>query len=345
LSVWIVVLGLFASATASVSFEADPVLGWNPSTGTYTYQSFIGAWNSHINAGENAWNTLDLNRNFSRVTTSNRQVYVGSIDGVGNRIAEATWTCLAETSSCFLRFDIAENWYAGSGSPGPGQLDVRGVSAHEFGHWHGLGHSNFNPTSDSGLNTMGNASGVAARTIEQDDVNGFWRTASDTVRMASNKSFEFGNSLATHWEFRQASPPGSGGGTHQLVHNSSATPWGNDYVRLQNSCGACGNNISVRQNIEQRKSFSSLPQPAGAMTAQAHLRGPTGNTQALLVVWIWTGVWTPLVKSCTATTSWNSCTFPNLFVANSQGTFTVYLEVYNTDPSKPLYVDMVDLYL
>ncbi len=55
-----------------------------------------------------------------------------------------------------IKFDEDEDWYTGTGTPGNGQYNLRGVALHEFGHmtgWQGpsndgIGAGHFDPDSD-----------------------------------------------------------------------------------------------------------------------------------------------------------------------------------------------------
>jgi hypothetical protein len=169
------------------------------------------------------------------------------------------------------------------------------------------------------------------RTIEQDDINGFWRAFGGSPRVASNKSFEHGS---VHWDRKPAT--GGGSSVDITYMTNGNTPWGTDYFRLDNDCGSCGNNVSIRQHIR----FDGPP--GGTATAQAHVRGPDGGGSAAIVVWdLNTGI--PYIGTCNVPTSggWAVCNRP-VILGNQ---FEVYVEVYNFHPTLRLDVDMVDLYL
>ena len=328
--VLLVASGLMASLTVAVAFEADPILGSNPQT-DLPYELHVTTWITAVDDGENAWDVDDLQRDFFRVSSSANDIFGTYIDGPGGKAADATWGC-HDGPICEMRFDTAEAWYFGTGTSVPsGQIDFRSVAAHEFGHWHGLGHSTFNPDSDNGANTMQQGvGGVARRTIEQDDINGYWRMATDTPRLVSNKSFEY---TSKHWTLAP-----NGGTVDYLTGTGTSTPWGQDYVRLTN--GPFQTNVSIRQNIAQQ----GASQPGGGqyVTSQAHIRG--FGSQAAVVVWNLTGGGaTPHIQICNALGGWGVCNGSNTFQIPSNGNFEVYIEVYNTSGT-PLDVDMVDLY-
>lgn len=68
-------------------------------------------------------------------------VHWGGIDGSGGTLAQ-TFICTSGGNlfNFQIRLDQAENWHGGTTSPGPNEIDVWSVAAHEFGHgtgWRG----------------------------------------------------------------------------------------------------------------------------------------------------------------------------------------------------------------
>jgi hypothetical protein len=65
-------------------------------------------------------------------------IHMGPIDGQFGVYAKA-FTCVftsdnTELYSVNIKFDQAENWYKGTGTPSPSQVDALSVATHEFGH-------------------------------------------------------------------------------------------------------------------------------------------------------------------------------------------------------------------
>ncbi|MCP4959200.1 MAG: matrixin family metalloprotease [Actinomycetia bacterium] len=328
---------VLATISSANAYQVDPALG--NVGGNYLYKQNIAGWDPVFNAGESVWDTQDLTpiRNWVRSNQSQpKKTLFAFLDGAGGTLATGTWGCAKNgvNGQCNLRMDVSENWYTGAGQPGPGQHDARGVIAHEFGHWHGLGHSSFIPSSDPGqkptMHPGYSAGQTYARTTEQDDINGFLRSWANSPRLTANKSIEYG---AAHWEWK---PPSGGAAGSYQYRTDNNTPWGRDYIRIANQCATCDMNASIRQQISQ------VGPPGSTMTAQAHLRGVGGNVSALLVVWnLNTG--TPHVKSCTAPSgSWIVC---NNSLFSHTSNFNVYVEVYNTSPWTSLDIDMIDAYV
>jgi len=73
-----------------------------------------------------------------------------------------------------LKYDQAEEWYLGSGTPAGYQMDLRSTAAHEFGHGLGLDHTQAgNCGAPRATMCAGQIVGTTEqRTLETDDVNG-----------------------------------------------------------------------------------------------------------------------------------------------------------------------------
>jgi hypothetical protein len=112
-----------------------------------------GAFRNRILDGAQEWNRLAPNMRFSHVggdatnvnirrCSPNRPyqrdgVFYGPIDGRLNVLAfvvTCTFPGTNELKHFQMKFDSAENWYTGTGTPGSSAFDVWGVAAHEFGH-------------------------------------------------------------------------------------------------------------------------------------------------------------------------------------------------------------------
>lgn len=160
-----------------------------------------------VYAGDQAWEAHDLRQWTDLVNNDslggNRVVKFDPIDGPGD-IRAQTWPlgCLATSPSCELEFDSGENWCYRTGDPGS-RPDLRGVAAHEFGHWIGLDHSggatgcpspDFLASDNNAYPTMTacyQSSNPDLRTISQDDVNGFHVARQGSPLPTANDSFEY----------------------------------------------------------------------------------------------------------------------------------------------------------
>ena len=101
--------------------------------------------NVGVESGGAAWNAdsrneLYFDHNETLGLQYDNRLFMSDIDGPGHFAAFASTPC--NGSNCDMWFDRAENWYGGTGTPGAGQTDAWSISAHEFGHWVGLNHTN-----------------------------------------------------------------------------------------------------------------------------------------------------------------------------------------------------------
>ena len=110
---------------------------------------------ARINSGAGKWNALGQSLTMRKrgVDLANYDPYVcpssprkngihwREIDGPGATAGSALtcWTSTGALYSFQVIFDHDENWYTGTGTPAPGQMDLASVSAHEFGHAAGFG--------------------------------------------------------------------------------------------------------------------------------------------------------------------------------------------------------------
>lgn len=167
----------------------------------YEYQTLVpsGNFRERIRNGAQAWNSLppevhftdgSVNLNVSHgQCDANRQagengVYYAGIDGKDGVLANTAY-CVWESEPTKLyafsiKFDNAENWYSGTGTPGGSQYDTHGVAAHEFGHATGFTtHWAVGPplcNADSKKHTMCPAIGTGStiwRSLEEHDVHTF----------------------------------------------------------------------------------------------------------------------------------------------------------------------------
>ncbi len=48
---------------------------------------------------------------------------------------------IGKITQFYIEYDNAEFWYTGTGTPGPTQVDLESIAAHEFGHALGMCHT------------------------------------------------------------------------------------------------------------------------------------------------------------------------------------------------------------
>lgn len=170
-------LSVFASGSTARAWVAiGPT--WPNDTNYYDRHTLPASWVSGLTSSASQWNNVSPSP-FTWVSnsSSNNDVTRGAIDGSGNTLGVTTvWYSGGNITRATVKFDSAENWYLGAGTPGPSQVDYRSVATHEMGHALGLAHtqptncpSNPNKATMCPFYALGT---TYMRSLEQDDKNG-----------------------------------------------------------------------------------------------------------------------------------------------------------------------------
>lgn len=132
---------VLSSSTAQAWVPIGPV--WPNPTATYDTHTLSANWRGVADFGAVQWDNVTPSPwDWVSNTSSANDIYRGSIDGRNGTLAVTYVYYSGSTiTRATIKFDTAELWYLGSGSPGSGRVDGRSVSAHEFGHAAGIGHT------------------------------------------------------------------------------------------------------------------------------------------------------------------------------------------------------------
>lgn len=226
-----VVIALFTWAAATAY---DACCRWPNHKETYTFDPSVpSGLYAAINTAAQTWTTSSASTwAWINSPTPGRLIKYVPIDGASGVLAEVTRVHNPTTliiSAMEMRFDQAESWYTGTGTPGSGEKDLLGVATHEFGHALGLRHSNAScpgnttdPTMCPGYN------GTSMRTLENDDTLGlqalypplvqwYWRGSEGRTRQVPVIDGVPDFSQVQPWSSATTALPGSGS-LHALAY-------------------------------------------------------------------------------------------------------------------------------
>ncbi len=154
---------------------------WATPSATYYYAASLPvAFQGPTDRGANVWTDVPTSSwTFVKFVNSSNRVEWAPYDGPGRVIAYTDlWTSGVPPYivQFIIRYDSAENWYTGTGTPGSTQYDAQSIAAHEFGHALGLGHTQLTHCPGGAQNaTMCGGAFIGVtwqRSLETDDKNG-----------------------------------------------------------------------------------------------------------------------------------------------------------------------------
>lgn len=178
-SAWgaVALLGLLAIGVPTAQAWTGLGPTWATNANKYDKHALPNSWLSVADFAARQWTDVSPSPfTWTSDDTSNNDLTRGTIDGSGRTLAVTTIYYSGSRITRFtMKFDQAEDWYLGGGTPGSRQIDGQSVATHEFGHAHGQGHAQNQYCTGSGSSTMCayyTAGTTYARSLETDDRNG-----------------------------------------------------------------------------------------------------------------------------------------------------------------------------
>ena len=116
---------------------------WSGYSASYDVSWLPTQMSSPTTKGANAWTNSPVSAwTYNKVTSSDNDVTMGSIDGANGALAVTSTYVSGTTIIGFdFKYDSGENWYTGTGTPASNQYDAWSTATHEFGHALGLAHT------------------------------------------------------------------------------------------------------------------------------------------------------------------------------------------------------------
>lgn len=218
---------------------------WPPASYIYDYHTLDSAWQSAVSYGSSQWNISGSTFEWAPGTTGDKEIFKGTLDGYKGAYAvttanltdnNGTITSTGQLTWVNIKFDTAESWFTGSGTPTALQVDLRSVAAHEFGHALGLAHTQILCPSNSSSNpTMCpyySYGQTYARSLTQDDKNGVLSIyPAPSLQSRSIKTTGNGR-IMVHFEYEDLNTEESIKAATHVVHgiitDVSSTQWNQD---------------------------------------------------------------------------------------------------------------------